>query len=142
MKHLKNLQQIDYATDHGNSYADRERNSPSLFLRISQMLNVSTFGNMADIYAIVHLVPHTCQHITVNQSQSSVDSRGRGTMHRQPSSRNFAYHFLRLLKTGAAYWNSARNRRCTVTTDEVLAYSKTKNYCSSLLNAIFATTVS
>jgi hypothetical protein len=29
------------------------------------MLNVSTFGNMADIYAIVHLVPHACQHITV-----------------------------------------------------------------------------
>jgi hypothetical protein len=28
------------------------------------MLNVSTFGNIADIYAIVHLVPHACQHIT------------------------------------------------------------------------------
>jgi hypothetical protein len=24
MKHFKNQQQIDYATDHGNSYADRE----------------------------------------------------------------------------------------------------------------------
>jgi hypothetical protein len=31
VKHFKNLQQIDYATDHGNSYADRERNSPSFF---------------------------------------------------------------------------------------------------------------
>jgi hypothetical protein len=30
------------------------------------MLNVSTFGNTADIYAIVHLVPHACQHITVD----------------------------------------------------------------------------
>jgi hypothetical protein len=30
------------------------------------MLNVSTFGNMADIYAIVHLVPHACHHITVD----------------------------------------------------------------------------
>jgi amino acid permease len=29
VKHFKNSQQIDYATDHGNSYADRERNSPS-----------------------------------------------------------------------------------------------------------------
>jgi hypothetical protein len=29
VKHFKNLQQIDYATDHGNSYADRERNFPS-----------------------------------------------------------------------------------------------------------------
>ena len=28
-----------------------------LFLQISQMLNVSNFGNTADIYATVHLVP-------------------------------------------------------------------------------------
>ena len=26
VKHLKNSQQMDYATDHGNSYVDRERN--------------------------------------------------------------------------------------------------------------------
>jgi len=38
------------------------------------MLSVSTFGNMADIYAIVHLVPHTCQHITVDQSHSGGDT--------------------------------------------------------------------
>jgi hypothetical protein len=30
------------------------------------MLNVSTFDNTADIYAIVHLVPHVYQHITVD----------------------------------------------------------------------------
>jgi hypothetical protein len=30
------------------------------------MLSVSTFGNTADIYAIVHLVPHACQHIAVD----------------------------------------------------------------------------
>ena len=41
------------------------------FLHISQILNVSTFGNTADIYAIVHLIPHACQHITVDQSHSS-----------------------------------------------------------------------
>ena len=41
------------------------------FLHISQMLNVTTFGDRADIYAIVHLVPHACQHITVDQSHSS-----------------------------------------------------------------------
>ena len=35
------------------------------------MLSVSAFGNTADIYAIVHLVPHAFQHITVDQSQSS-----------------------------------------------------------------------
>jgi len=38
------------------------------------MLNVSTFGNKADIYAIVHLVPHACQHIMVDQSHSSGDT--------------------------------------------------------------------
>jgi hypothetical protein len=31
VKLFKNSQQIDYATDHGNSYADRERNSPIFF---------------------------------------------------------------------------------------------------------------
>jgi hypothetical protein len=31
VKHFKNSQQIDYATDGGNSYTDRERNSPSFF---------------------------------------------------------------------------------------------------------------
>ena len=38
------------------------------------MLNVSTSGNTADIYAIVHLVPHACQHITVDQSRNSGDT--------------------------------------------------------------------
>jgi hypothetical protein len=66
VKHFKNSRQIDYAMDHGNSYADREKNHPSFFSHISQMLNVSTFGNTADIYAIFHLVPHACQHITVH----------------------------------------------------------------------------
>jgi hypothetical protein len=37
------------------------------------MLNVPTFGNTADIYAIVHLVPHAYQHITVDPSHSSGD---------------------------------------------------------------------
>ena len=31
VKHFKNSQQINYSTDHGSSYADRERNSPSCF---------------------------------------------------------------------------------------------------------------
>jgi hypothetical protein len=31
VKHFKNSQQMDYATDHGISYVDRERNSPSFF---------------------------------------------------------------------------------------------------------------
>ena len=52
-----------------------ERETLQAFLiHISQMLNVSTFGNTADIYAIVYLVPHACQHITVDQSHSSGDT--------------------------------------------------------------------
>jgi hypothetical protein len=31
MKHFKNSQQIDYATDHGNSYTDRDKTSPRFF---------------------------------------------------------------------------------------------------------------
>ena len=31
MKHFKNLQQINYSTDNGSSYADKERNSRSFF---------------------------------------------------------------------------------------------------------------
>jgi hypothetical protein len=73
VKHFKNSQQTNYSTDHGSSHTDREKNPPS-FLNISQMLNMSTFGNAADIYAIVYLVPHACQHITVDQSHSSGDS--------------------------------------------------------------------
>jgi hypothetical protein len=43
------------------------------FKYLLQMLNKSTFGNTAEIYTIVHLVPHTCQHITVDQSHSIGD---------------------------------------------------------------------
>jgi len=53
--------------------SQREKLS-KFFLHISQMLNVSIFGKMADIYEIVHLVPHACQHITVDQSHSSGDT--------------------------------------------------------------------
>jgi cyanate permease len=37
------------------------------------MLNISNFGNTAEIYAIVHLVLYACQHITVDPSHSSGD---------------------------------------------------------------------
>ena len=36
VKHLKNTQQMDYETDRGNSYVDRERNCWSFFLRKSR----------------------------------------------------------------------------------------------------------
>ena len=51
-----------------------ERETLQVLLHISQMLNVSIFGNTADIYAIVHLVPHACQHITVDKCHSSGDT--------------------------------------------------------------------
>jgi hypothetical protein len=52
-----------------------ERETLQVFiLYILQLLNLSTFGNTADIYPIVHLVQHVCQHITVDQSHSSGDT--------------------------------------------------------------------
>ena len=51
-----------------------ERETLQICLHISQMLNVSTFGDAADIYATVHPVPHACQHITVDQSHRSGDT--------------------------------------------------------------------
>jgi len=45
-----------------------------MLLHISKMLNVSTFGNMADIYVIVPLIPHACQHIMIDQNHSSGDT--------------------------------------------------------------------
>jgi hypothetical protein len=44
------------------------------FLTYFTELIVSTFGNTADIYAIVHLVPHACQHTMVDHSHSSGDT--------------------------------------------------------------------
>jgi hypothetical protein len=38
------------------------------------MINMSIFADTADIYAIIHFVPHSCQHITVDQSHSSGDT--------------------------------------------------------------------
>jgi hypothetical protein len=40
-------------------------------LHSSQILNMSTLADTADIYAIIHFVPHPCQHITSDQSHSS-----------------------------------------------------------------------
>jgi len=54
-----------------------KRETLQVFLHISQMINVSTFGNTADIYAIVHLVPHACQHITVHQNHRNGDTVGK-----------------------------------------------------------------
>jgi hypothetical protein len=51
-----------------------ERETLLFFLHISQTLTVPTFGNTADVYAIVHLVPHACQHITVEPNHSSGDT--------------------------------------------------------------------
>jgi len=52
-----------------------EREIPQVFfIHISQVLNLSTFGNTAEIHAIVHLVPHACQYNTVDQSHSSGDT--------------------------------------------------------------------
>jgi hypothetical protein len=57
------------------------------------MFNVSTFADTADIYAIVHFVPHPRQHITVDQSHSSGDTVAkisRQWRHRPPEEKSHA----------------------------------------------------
>ena len=61
----------------GSGSCQARHSRPNTNEWISQMFNVYTFGNTADIYAIVHLVPHTCQHITVDQSHGSGDTVGK-----------------------------------------------------------------
>lgn len=41
------------------------------------MLNVSTFAGMADIYVIIHLIPHPCQHVTGDLSHRGSDTVAR-----------------------------------------------------------------
>jgi len=51
-----------------------ERETHQVFKTYFTDAHVSTFGNTADIYALVHLIPHARQHITVDQSHSSSDT--------------------------------------------------------------------
>jgi hypothetical protein len=59
VKHLKNSQQIKYAVGHDNSYANRERNSSSYFLKKArlQSWNSLLLGSIR-ITAAVALVDH------------------------------------------------------------------------------------
>jgi hypothetical protein len=50
-----------------------ERETLQVFLNISQVFNVSTFGNMADIYAIVHSI-HTQKICDLSANCSSLSS--------------------------------------------------------------------
>jgi hypothetical protein len=92
------------------------------------MLNMSTFADTADIYAIIHFVPHPCQHITVDQSHNSGDRlrrslRSAGSGGTDPQKKS---HTNLNLGTGVA---TALTRHLLV----LLYYSR-------LLYAIFATT--
>jgi hypothetical protein len=54
VKHFKNSQQINYESDHGNSYADRKRISPSFFKPARIIANLRDLRNR--ITAVVALV--------------------------------------------------------------------------------------
>ena len=73
VKHFKNSQHIIYSTDHGSSYADRERSSPSFFY-IFHRCSMCPPSVIRQISMTVHLVPHACQHIMVDQNHSSGDT--------------------------------------------------------------------
>jgi hypothetical protein len=66
---------MNYTTDTKFYYTEIRIISPRFFFfHTSQMLNVSTFGYPADMYTIIHFIPHACQHITVDQCHSSGDT--------------------------------------------------------------------
>ena len=89
VKHFKNSQQINYSNDHGSSYADRERNFPSSVLHISQLLNVSTFGNTADIYAtsISFHTPVSCENLEISGEWRHKDS----VIHKAPEKKKMSH---------------------------------------------------
>ena len=142
MKHFKNSQQIKYSTDHGSSYADREKISKFFFfLHISQMLNVSTFGNTADFYyAIVHLV-HTRVSISRSTRATAAVIRLRRSRRLAGSGGTKTVSFTNPHKKkshGVKSGDRGGHRVIFLS----CAYSRTQNDCSSFLNAIFATTIS
>jgi len=73
-------------------------------------------------------------------STVSVDGPGRPirfAAHRQPLCWNFMHHSRIVLSVGGSVCDMIRNLRCTVTTDSVLANSKTQNAFLFTVNAIF-----
>ena len=61
----------------------------------------------------------------------------RFAAHRQPLCWNFMYHSRTVLSVGGSVRYMIRNLRCTVTTDSVLANSKTQNTFLFTVHAIF-----
>ena len=106
------------------------------------MLNVSTFGNTADIYAIAHLVPHACQHITIDQSHSSGDTVAKileisGEWRHKDCPSQIPIRKSRTGLNPGTGVATALTRHLIVLCD-----SKIQNDYSLFLNAIFPTTVS
>jgi hypothetical protein len=57
--------------------------------------------------------------------------------HRQPLCWNFMYHSGISLSVGGSVWYIVRNLHCTITTDSVLANSKTQNTLLFPVHAMF-----
>jgi hypothetical protein len=69
--------------------------------------------------------------------QAGRDRPVRFAAHRQPLYWNFMYHSRIVLSLSGSVWYVVRNRRCTVTTDSVLANSKTQNAFLFPVHAMF-----
>jgi hypothetical protein len=70
---------------------------------------------------------------TVSRTRSTISSDGPGrpvrfAAHRQPLCWNFMYHSRIVLSIRDSVWYMVQNHRCTVTTDSVLANSKTQRF--------------
>ena len=164
MKHFKNSQQINYSTDHGSSYADRE----SFFLHIGLFISPSGISKIdcattkTDTaersismdreslqifvqpysFSLARVVDFWGLPTNASRTGSTVSADGPGrplrfAAHRQPLCWNFMYHSRIVLSVGGSVWYLIRNLRCTVTIDSVLANSKTQNAFLFTVNAIF-----
>ena len=81
------------------------------------------------------LVTRQCQ--SCNQVPATHGQPVRFAVHRQPLCWDFMYQSRIVLSVGVSVWYTVRNPRCTVTTDSVLANSKTQNAFLFTVNAIF-----
>jgi hypothetical protein len=98
VKHFKNSQQIDYATDHGNSHADRERNSPSFFVTYFTDAQFVFWGFMKDT-VFVHPLPANLQNLR-NHITAAVARVDRDTLTRVWNEMDYRIDVCRITKGG------------------------------------------
>jgi hypothetical protein len=100
------------------------------FLKL-EMFDAFTTGDTAHIDTIFKFLP-LCRKLARTSSTSSLAVNGRPLdfcLHRHPVSVNCLYHALMVLSVRGSFTYSARNARCTVTTDLLCDIPTHKTTC-------------